>query len=101
MRGLGMRRPGSFFQYGKTFAQADDDLPYKLGLIHFEISLLILEYNLFNDLSKAPYLPRLGFAPIVSTHVTTSQSPRAPVLRWVYGGAVRNRWSSTGLPTVK
>jgi hypothetical protein len=43
MRGLGMRRPGSFFQYGKTFAQADDDLPYRLGLIHFEISLLILE----------------------------------------------------------
>ena len=39
-----------------------------------------------NALVHRNYLPRLGFAPIVSTHVTISQRPRAPVLRWAYGG---------------
>jgi hypothetical protein len=30
-----------------------------------------------------------------------SQGPRAPIFRWAYGGVVRSRRSSTGLPMVK
>ena len=99
--GFGMRRPGGFFQNAKTFGQAGDDLPYQLGLIHFEISSLILEYNPFEGLSKAPYRPRLGFAPDVNMHVTIGQGPRTPIFRWAYGCVVRSRRSSTGLPMVK
>ena len=55
-----MGRPGSLFQNAETFAQAGDDLPYQLGFIHFEISSVILEYNPFKHLRKAPYRSRLG-----------------------------------------
>jgi hypothetical protein len=76
-----MRRPGGLFQNAETFAQAGDDLPYQLGFLHFEISSLILEYNPFEDLSKAPYSSRLGFAAVVSTHLSIAQGPRVPILR--------------------
>jgi len=65
-----MRRAGGLFQNAKAFGQVGDDLLYQMGFIHFEISSLILEYNPCKDLSNAPYRPRLGFAPVVSTHVT-------------------------------
>ncbi|HZM06604.1 MAG TPA: hypothetical protein VFC44_26690 [Candidatus Saccharimonadales bacterium] len=55
MRGFCMGCPGGFFQNAKTFAQAGDDLLYQSGFIHFKISSLILEYNPFKELRKAPY----------------------------------------------
>ena len=101
MRGFRVGRPRGLFQNTKTFGQAGDDLPYQLGFIHFEISSLILEYSPSQDLRKAPYLPRLGIAAVVTTHVTIGQGPRAHIFRWEYGGAVRSRRSSTGFPMVK